>query len=443
MTEAPGQFKQPSRKGKKAWRKNVDITAVQKGLETVRDEVIKGGVVAEKPSAELFTLDPTGDQHIQRAYNKVHKPLKADEILAQRSAVPAIDSRKRPASHSTTTTDGVLESSNKKRRSGYVSHKELERLTKLAHGGEHVYKDVVAFTDVPRYDPWAEENQNAAMQEMDAKYSFLEAKRPVKEPKTLKRAPVALAVDGKEISAVPKPKPEASYNPNSTDYFDAYMREGEKAVEEEKKRLRAAEEERDRLERAAKSGAEADAKEKDLLDDGNDESEWEGVESEVEASSRSVKRPERKTKAQRNKIARRKEAERKAALEAVLKKRAQQAAQVKAIARSIKGKERASSTAAVIAKEDDDQDQDETTVKLRKRRFGKAPIPQEMLELVLPDKLQDSLRLLKPEGNLLRDRFRSALLRGKIESRNRITQHRQARTTVTEKWTYKDWKLIA
>lgn len=40
--EPPRQFNQPSRKGKKAWRKNVDITEVQKGLEDVREEVIKG-----------------------------------------------------------------------------------------------------------------------------------------------------------------------------------------------------------------------------------------------------------------------------------------------------------------------------------------------------------------------------------------------------------------
>jgi hypothetical protein len=40
--QAPQQFKQPSRKGKKAWRKNVDVTAVQQGLENLRDEEIKG-----------------------------------------------------------------------------------------------------------------------------------------------------------------------------------------------------------------------------------------------------------------------------------------------------------------------------------------------------------------------------------------------------------------
>jgi nucleolar protein 53 len=41
--EAPAQHNQKSRKGKKAWRKNVDVTEVQEGLEAVRDEVIKTG----------------------------------------------------------------------------------------------------------------------------------------------------------------------------------------------------------------------------------------------------------------------------------------------------------------------------------------------------------------------------------------------------------------
>lgn len=39
---APQQHKQPSRKGKKAWRKNVDISEVQQGLEELNDQIIKG-----------------------------------------------------------------------------------------------------------------------------------------------------------------------------------------------------------------------------------------------------------------------------------------------------------------------------------------------------------------------------------------------------------------
>jgi nucleolar protein 53 len=39
---APQQHKQPSRKGKRAWRKNIDISEVQQGLEELNEQIIKG-----------------------------------------------------------------------------------------------------------------------------------------------------------------------------------------------------------------------------------------------------------------------------------------------------------------------------------------------------------------------------------------------------------------
>jgi nucleolar protein 53 len=39
---APAQYRQPSRKGKKAWRKNVDVTQIQSGLEDVREQITQG-----------------------------------------------------------------------------------------------------------------------------------------------------------------------------------------------------------------------------------------------------------------------------------------------------------------------------------------------------------------------------------------------------------------
>lgn len=43
-TEPPRQHSQRSRKGKKAWRKNVDITEVESGLVELNDEIIRGYV---------------------------------------------------------------------------------------------------------------------------------------------------------------------------------------------------------------------------------------------------------------------------------------------------------------------------------------------------------------------------------------------------------------
>ncbi|KAI9827248.1 MAG: hypothetical protein M1832_005386 [Thelocarpon impressellum] len=432
-TEAPRQFKQSSRKGKRAWRKNVDVTDIQEGLETVRDEVIRGGVIAEKPSGELFTVDTAGDKSIKEAYNKTHKPLKADEILAQRSAVPAIDSRKRSNSR---TTDGVLEPTGKRRRGGGISHKELDRLRRIAYGGEGVHKDVIKAPGAPDHDPWAEAEEDA-VQETDPLFSFLEPPKPIREPRTLKHAAISLAATGKEIPAVKKPEPQISYNPQSTLYFEAFTKAGEEEVEAERKRLCETEEEWQKQEMIARVQQE---EERDEADE-DEESAWEGLDSDIEGSEwLARRRPERKTQAQRNKIKRKKEAERRAAAEAHEKLRKRQAAEIKRIAKAVeaKAKERAMTVAEEGAACDDEPGDDRA---LRRRRLGRAPVPEPPFEMVLPSELQESLRLLKPEGNLLKDRFRSMLVRGKMESRRAITQPKQAKRFTTEKWSYKDWKL--
>ncbi len=40
--ERPQQYKQPSRKGKRAWRKNIDISDVTTGLEELNKQIIAG-----------------------------------------------------------------------------------------------------------------------------------------------------------------------------------------------------------------------------------------------------------------------------------------------------------------------------------------------------------------------------------------------------------------
>ncbi|EFR00150.1 p60 domain-containing protein [Nannizzia gypsea CBS 118893] len=417
---APQQYKQPSRKGKKAWRKNVDVTEVQEGLELVRDEEIKGGVLAEKPSEELFILDPTGDEEVQQKVQKKYKSLRADEIIAQRSAIGAVDSRKRPSN--SRVTDGIIEPKTKRSRSDWVTREEWLRLKKVAREAK---LDETAIQPSVAHDPWA----------MDAKqeeeFSFLEKKKSIVAPKTLSHAPISLAANGKAIPSVIKPRAGTSYNPSFQEWDELLTKEGEKEVEAEKLRLEEQKREADRIARI--EAAEGD----DGQIKSDDESAWEGFESEYEIESIKKKRPERKTKAQRNKILRRKEAERKAKAEAKMKKRGQQAAQAKAISKQIEEKEKAK--LAVATAEELSEDEEPT---LRKRPFGgRNPIPAKPLELVLPEELKDSLLLLKPEGNLLTDRYRTLMVQGKLEARNPITQAKKAKRKATEKWTYKDFKV--
>lgn len=59
---APSQAGQSSRKGKKAWRKNVDIEDIERGLEEAREEErVTGGKMGERRNEALFEVDVTGD----------------------------------------------------------------------------------------------------------------------------------------------------------------------------------------------------------------------------------------------------------------------------------------------------------------------------------------------------------------------------------------------
>jgi len=275
------------------------------------------GVIAEKASDDLFAVDTLGSADIQKEVAKRHKPLKVDQILAQRSAVPAVPSRKR-----------LIDVDNEgKRKRTKISGKEYDRLRQIAYGGDQVQKNVVQ-TSGAEYDPWAVQQV-----EKDPRFSFLEAKKPKVEPVTLKHAPISQAKSGKAIPALPKPAGGKSYNPKFEDWQNELMRESDKAVDAEKQRLEDARKEAEIMERAT-AETESDSGEESVW-----ESEWEGF-SENE-SKVTAKRPERKTPSQRNKIKRRKEAERKARHDAKMKAKEQQVQEIKKLAKSVEAKEKA------------------------------------------------------------------------------------------------------
>ncbi|KPM40318.1 hypothetical protein AK830_g6246 [Neonectria ditissima] len=427
--EAPSQLNQPSRKGKKAWRKNVDVSEVQHGLAELNEEIIRGGVIKEKTSAELFTLDVAGDSRNARKSKHVKKGLKVDEILAQRSAVPAVSMRKRPGDDKISM--GITPP--KRQRTGWVPYKELARLRRVADGQHDNTVDVKDAT----YDVW--DMAPAPLQEeVDG---FVLEKKKTKAPKSMKRDPISLLENGKVVPAVQTPSGGYSYNPVFTDYEERLAEESEKAIEAERKRVAAEEADRLKVEAAARSAAEAEAAEaRANLSEWEEDSEWEGFQSGAEEDKVTAKRAERKTQTQRNRIQRRKEEERLAKHKAAIKAQRRQEHRIKEIAEEIEEEDRNRQLINAV-ESDGELATDLKDHKMRRRQLGKFKLPENDLELVLPDELQESLRLLKPEGNLLKDRYRSMLVRGKVESRRHIPFHRLANRKYTEKWTYKDFKI--
>ena len=182
-------------------------------------------------------------------------------------------------------------------------------------------KDIVKADGVPEHDPWEEVNITE-----DPRFSYIEKPKPIRAPCTLKEAPISLLEGPKVMPAVVKPKAALSYNPNFEDWDKLLVQEGEKEVEAEKKRIQEAKEEQERLARITAAQEERN----DIQTE--DESAWEGFESEYEAAEwLKKKRPERKTPAERNKIRRRKAAERLAKHEARFETEMQRAKQIQAI----------------------------------------------------------------------------------------------------------------
>ncbi|OQO09394.1 hypothetical protein B0A48_04792 [Cryoendolithus antarcticus] len=427
---APTSYKQPSRKGKKAWRKNVDLNDLTANLEDVRTQIIQhGGVVSEKPAADLFALDTTGDSTISLQQSK-SKLLKADEILAQRSAVPGLEQRKRKAPDLAAPDPSAKRSKNGK----YISHKQLQHLRTVANRPTGEGGFALAIPEAT-HDPWA-----PAGPAKHAELDFLEPVRPIREPSTLRHAPVSLVASGKVVPAVPRPAAGKSYNPLVQDWSALLEREGAAAVEAEKARVAAELAEEEQVARAEAEAAKVEAAEKEEWATDYEsawESEWDGIQSGAEGEANGVftaKMKRRKTPAERNKILARKQRE---AAETHERRRKERLARK---AGGVKPK-LAGKSARGQGSEVSDSSDDGFEPALRRNRFGKRDVPAAPLEVVLPEDLQDSLRRLKPEGNLLTDRYRNLLVNGKVEVRKRLGQRKLRKVDKTEKWSYKDWKL--
>lgn len=271
----------------------------------------------------------------------------------------------------------MIDPTSKRRKGNGVKPQEYERLRRLAYGGDTSLKDAVQTKDVPSHDPWAPAVTDNAQ---DAQLSYLEKPKPVKAPSTLGKPPTSLLASNSTIPAVPQPKPGTSYNPVFQDWDTLLTSAGAKEIAAERARLAEAAAEEVNQTRIAAALAERDDDYKT-----EEESAWEGFESEYETEQwLKKKRPERKTPSERNKVKRRKEAERQAKWEAQMKKREKQQKQILEIAKQVEkdAKARETSTAVIAANDgsegsDDGETNDQV---LRRRKFGKTKF---VLSLVL------------------------------------------------------------
>lgn len=417
---------QPSKKGKRAWRKNIDITDIEDKLEERRQEVIEEGKPVEELEAdELFYIDEEEDEHTVKKMKRDHiKPLRSTEILYQRSKAPGLVNER-------------VESRRKKVEN--VSGKEIHRLMKISGKVQGVSRfDASLERDGiikgGKVDPWADpkpvtrkgKKKEREVPEILRKYSGNSFTPATVAPKTMKMKPLA----SKGIQKVAEGG--KSYNPSFSSWKMLIQQEFFIAKSEEEKKA-ALEKERERLQYIIDNfddhGEIEEEEEEEDDDDGEkeeeDKEEDEASEDPYKLSVNPATGDKIKTKTKRNREKREKERQR---LLSEMKKLKEAIQQIEKLPK-------------IIEEEKKREKEIEKKIKSGKK-FKKLPsshIAQLPMEVKLSDELDDSLRKLVPEGHLLAEQMIKLQSSGKIEAK-RHTAKRKPKKKITQKWSYKDFK---
>ncbi|KAG1159224.1 hypothetical protein G6F37_005095 [Rhizopus arrhizus] len=398
---------QPSRKGKKAWRKNVDISDVIEGQEELRAIERIVGHSGELKDEELFTIDTMGDSGIKRQLAK-DKPLKVDEILQQRSAVPAVKTKnpfKKPE-----MTDKVV--------SRHESDHIQKMLKRKGNDNTVTQQKKKKKVDEPKktYDLWGEDNKEEEKPVND----YLPRKQKPKAPQTLSQKPAALV----HMPAIETPHAGASYNPEA----EAHQQLIAEAVKAEERKAEIIAKLQEQLSYREELKLLASEEAQTMEEDDEDLEDKEGDDQETKKRKAAA----RKTRRERNKEAR-------LANEAMLRKQKlheksirQQIDKLREIEAEIEKKEEELETLA--EKKEERKSEEE---KKGHKKLGKYQVPELPIDVQLTDELCATLRQLKPEGSVFKDRFHSLLKRNVIETRVPVTPSRRYALKEYEKRSYK------
>lgn len=494
--------KSGSRKNKSAWRKNIDLSSVEDGLEDARAQ--------ERGGEGLFQLDTQGDEQQARG---TKRPLKSLEILQNKSAVPPVTHSR--ARRNVVSATGEAEARARLRRAGVPPKAVRDQLRRAAGkvvtnalGGvvaseQKSLQDYTGAATVPNRDLWEDEvpvqperrgsgPTSAAEKQMKYDPTWIEDPRNQKPkvPKTL--APLSVpqkeTVGGKaqrnnrtrhheemklarKAAAVPLPHPGMSYNPEAAEHEQLIHRayDVEKAHAEEQEetaRLRNLWQEMSAAEKEevlAGNGATAttyygmkidvppsqEGKSGSDSDEANASDQESEVDDEVallrEQRRQKAIKGKRKTTAQRHRHARAQSLMRQAA-----ERKARNRLQNEAPAKLRDAHQRDLATQARLQAA---QRRREAKLALLSKsgllgqKIGGTRLDPTLGQghesVQLPEQLSDNLRALKTEGNLFRERFQSLQTRALTEPARRRSEKQIKRLKSSRKQGWKEVERYA
>jgi nucleolar protein 53 len=352
-------------------------------------EVDSSGIVREKEDGELYSIDEVGGVTaadiddttvVEEPPKKKRRALRVDEVLGTtetKSSIPShVPKSKRPSRLTTAEKEKPVEEEGKE-----------------------------------TYDVWNKIEIIPAPENLPPPAILAYSKSvPALPPSTL-RSSSRLLRPRETVDAVTIAEGGQSYNPALEDWEDLISRTAER--EEERLTKIAMKEWVPQPEDVETPAADQDDSD-EHDEDNNDQGENRGL----TFLGKPVK-VQRKTQAQRNKQARQQEQLRLRHLAQTLKSKHKQISNLPSLL-----------TQVTLPRGDSS---------LKKPKKTKE-LPVAPLEVQLSDELAESLRLLKPEGNLFRDRYRSLVERGIVEGRfQRNRRGRRYPVKYVEKYDYKHW----
>ncbi|KAH9974349.1 tumor suppressor protein Gltscr2 [Lactifluus volemus] len=418
---APAQHNQPSRKGKRAWRKNVDIEDLERKLDGLREEERAfGSTLQQRTDSELFIVDTKGDDKVRRSLPRFSRTaLKSHQIISQRSAIPAVHARPRRPLVSSREKERLLRIARKDRRG------PLNSIVDPSQPGEGsaLLEVTEAVKKSGQYDMWSSQTEVA---------STTKVKAPdVPHPRTAITLP-----------AVPAPHAGTSYNPPEAAHT-ALLRSAHEAELRRIQEAEALEATKARI-LSARVVADEDGMQGMLIDEPGDSPAEQSQDAPQEADSpgpdsggaaKTISAARRKTKQQRQK-AEKLRAEKYALVERTLRKRLH--ASVDSAKSLRKAADRTSSARVEAAAERRAKREARfAQTGLAGQKFGKHVVREGEVEVQLGEDLSESLRGLQPEGNLFRDRFLSMQQRALVEPRVPVLPKKRTKLVDYEKHAWK------
>ncbi|XP_060731664.1 ribosome biogenesis protein NOP53 [Tachysurus vachellii] len=425
-----GRRKRVSKNKKKNWNKYSDVQDVEEFLEDVRlQERATGGLIAEKPDEGLFFVDTgvktnsTNPEAVRKG--KRSKPLHIDLVLQPDSHVPAPKDILAYQCPNAKKLRRVAERAEKLAAMGVLPRRE--KLLQLRKTSESRVKEKPKHPKDPArsfYDLWSAGNPDTA----DPYYLEQTKKKLVKRPEKLNVKPSILP-------AIEVIAPGGSYNPDflshQTLLLEAHEAEVKKVKAEEKLEKRLA---INRMDIATEESTFKEQVEGLIEEDEGEETKEiaQTTEDSKDAAVGPTAQPEKKTERQRK----REKAERiKELKKAVDKKKLQsrqQLFQLRSIGADLKHRELRTRMRQTKRKAKQEEQ------KSLPRRLGKLKFQDPDLEVQLSDELAGSLRTLKPEGSVLKDRFKSLQKRNLIEPRERAKFRRKHKVKYVEKRAFRE-----